>query len=396
MSLESQISALTGVVRSNKESLDYATRLKAIKAAYGLLAALKSSAETVIHDVVRSVALPMTIRMGVQLDVFRIISNYQGQGTTIQQIAERSGASVLLVDQIMRLLAATGYVSETDIQTYEPSPLTSIMTDPIFEATARVCFDILNRCTTAAPEFFRKNNNQLPRSARDTPFQLAMNTDLGYFDWLGHNPDLSRDFQQWMTLKRKSTPSWLDWFDVQGAFVDGFDSDSADDSVLIVDVGGGEGHYLRALKEKIPSLPGRLVLQDLPHVISSIKAPPRGVELMSYDFFTPQPVKGARAYYMHCILHDWGDQQAREILRNTIDAMEPGYSRLIINEYIIPSKNCDLVLAYVSITMMVQTGAFERSETQWRELLNSVGLRDITFHQPLRGGEGIIEVIVTK
>lgn len=47
----------------------------------------------------------------------------------------------------------------------------------------------------------------------------------------------------------------------------------------------------------------------------------------------------------------------------------------------------------MSIMMMIQVGAFERSEKQWRELLNSVGLEKIVFHQPPSGGEGIIEAI---
>lgn len=73
--------------------------------------------------------------------------------------------------------------------------------------------------------------------------------------------------------------------------------------------------------------------------------------------------------------------------------MEPGYSRLIINEYIIPDRQCDFPTACMSIMMMIQVGAFERSEKQWRELLNSVGLEKIVFHQPPSGGEGIIEAI---
>ncbi|RAL01564.1 sterigmatocystin 8-O-methyltransferase precursor [Aspergillus ibericus CBS 121593] len=392
MSLDSQITALTSAVQSNRQSIDDATRFKAIKAAQDLLAALGSPAETVIQDVVLNSVLLMALRMGVQLGVFTAIRDNQGQTTTTQQIADKSGASVVLVDQIMRLLTASGYVLEEDVQTYKPSPLTMVMAEQTFEATTRACFDIGNFCTTRAPEFFRKNNNQFPESAKNTPFQLAMNTELSYFEWLGQNPELARDFQQWMTLKQQATPNWFDWFDIRGSILDGFNSNSAD-NVLMVDVGGGEGHYLHALNEKLPSLPGRLVLQDLPHVVSSIENPPKGTELMPHDFFTPQPVKGARVYYMHWILHDWADEQARKILTNLVAAMEPGYSRLIINDYIIPDRDCDFPTACMSIMMMVQVGAFERSEKQWRELLNSVGLKDVIFHQPPGSGEGIIEAI---
>lgn len=93
-----------------------------------------------------------------------------------------------------------------------------------------------------------------------------------------------------MTLKQQTTPNWADWFDIKGSITDGFNASAND--IILVDIGGGEGHYLHALNEKIPSLPGRLVLQDLPHVVSSIKSPPKGTDLMPHDFFTPQPVKG--------------------------------------------------------------------------------------------------------
>lgn len=149
-----------------------------------------------------------------------------------------------------------------------------------------------NLCALKAPEFFRRNNNQFPSSAKDTPFQLAMNTSLGYFEWLGQNPDLAKDFQQWMTMKQKATPNWVDWFDIQGEVIDGFKSDSPENGVLLVDVGGGEGHYLREFRGKFPHAPGRLILQDLPHVVSSIESPPRGIEVTVHDFFTPQPVRG--------------------------------------------------------------------------------------------------------
>lgn len=146
-------------------------------------------------------------------------------------------------------------------------------------------------CTTSAPEFFRKNKNQFPSSAKDTPFQLGLGTELSYFDWLGQNPELAKDFQQWMTLKQQATPNWVDWFDLQGTILKDFRRGSAD-NILLVDVGGGEGHYLNALNQRFADLPGRLVLQDLPQVISSIEDRPQRTELMAHDFFTSQPVKG--------------------------------------------------------------------------------------------------------
>ena len=65
------------------------------------------------------------------------------------------------------------------------------------------------------------------------------------------------------------------------------------EAVLFVDVGGSKGHEAISLHEAHPDIPGHLILQDLPSMIDRVSInPPKGIELMSYDFFTPQPVKG--------------------------------------------------------------------------------------------------------
>jgi O-methyltransferase domain len=60
---------------------------------------------------------------------------------------------------------------------------------------------------------------------------------------------------------------------------------------VFVDVGGGLGHQCAALKGTYPELPGRVILQDLPHAIQVAMTTP-GVEDTVHDFFQPQPVEG--------------------------------------------------------------------------------------------------------
>ncbi|KAL2816081.1 S-adenosyl-L-methionine-dependent methyltransferase [Aspergillus granulosus] len=399
-SLEDEIAALTQKVQSDPGLLNPESRIKALKATRDLIHALTPPPETAIQDVVLNPVLLMAMRVGVDMGVFQAICDGQGEGVTTQSIAAKSGASFLLVDQILRVLASTGYILETGVQTYKPSPLTAIMAAPPFGAMTRACFDIGNYTTTYAPEYFRQNKHAFPTSATDTPFQLAKNTSLDYFAWLAENPSLATDFQAWMTVKQQASPNWADWFDVEGQILNGFQahnpqgSSGDEEAVLIVDIGGGEGHYLRAFNRRFPDTPGRRILQDLPHVIDTVTDIPDKTELMAYDFFTAQPVKGARAYYLHWILHDWSDPQARKILSNIAAAMEPGYSTLIINETIIPDQDCDFATACISSMMMLQVGARERTEGQWRELLAEVGLTDVRCYQPPAGSaaEGIIVV----
>lgn len=60
---------------------------------------------------------------------------------------------------------------------------------------------------------------------------------------------------------------------------------------VFVDVGGGIGSQCAILKSKLPNLPGRVILQDLPVVLQHA-LPTEGVEVTAHNFWTEQPVKG--------------------------------------------------------------------------------------------------------
>ena len=83
---------------------------------------------------------------------------------------------------------------------------------------------------------------------------------------------------------------------------------------------------------------------------------------------------------MGSVLHDWPDTEARLILRNTVPAMTKGYSKLLLNENVIPRTGCHPHLSALDIMMMTLFASKERTEDQWRELLEAEGLRLVTVH----------------
>ncbi|KAL2823413.1 hypothetical protein BDW59DRAFT_148851 [Aspergillus cavernicola] len=64
---------------------------------------------------------------------------------------------------------------------------------------------------------------------------------------------------------------------------------------------------------RIPRPQGRYILQDLPAVIEAgDRVCQPEVEVQPYNFFEQeQPVKGAAAYPLKLILHDWQDAECR-------------------------------------------------------------------------------------
>lgn len=62
--------------------------------------------------------------------------------------------------------------------------------------------------------------------------------------------------------------------------------------VALVDVGGSQGHVLEDVRRHLPNLKGRLVLEELPETLESVKVP-EGVETVPYNFLEAvQPIKG--------------------------------------------------------------------------------------------------------
>ena len=74
--------------------------------------------------------------------------------------------------------------------------------------------------------------------------------------------------------------------------------------------------------------------------------------------------------------------------------MTPNYSKLILAEYILPATNCPRSPALADILMMADFSACERTEKQWRELLGSVGLQDVTFWLHPDSIDGVIEAVL--
>jgi 16S rRNA A1518/A1519 N6-dimethyltransferase RsmA/KsgA/DIM1 with predicted DNA glycosylase/AP lyase activity len=72
-----------------------------------------------------------------------------------------------------------------------------------------------------------------------------------------------------------------------------FESIGSDEkAVVMVDVGGGIGQVTEKTLEENSQVKGRFVVQDLGAIIEEARAKNPNFEVLEYDFFTPQPVKG--------------------------------------------------------------------------------------------------------
>lgn len=150
--------------------------------------------------------------------------------------------------------------------------------------------------------------------------------------------------------------------------------------VTLVDIGGGTGSDLKKFQAKFPSI-GRLVLQDHPSVVSDAKDLTPGIEAEAYDMFQPQPVQGAKVYYMRPVLHDWPDKQARVALRMIREAMSQD-SILLINDNVMSDAKATALDTSVDLTMMALLASQERTEQHWLVLISSAGFPVVQVFWP--------------
>ena len=147
-----------------------------------------------------------------------------------------------------------------------------------------------------APDFFRSRNYRLPNDQKDTAFQRAFLTDLSFYDYLESQPNAAKNFQTYLESIQRRLPLWINWFPVQEEILEDLGETKTNcqepEKIVLVDVGGGKGRYIKLFEEKFPATHGRLVLQDRAAMLAAADNLGAGIQKVIYDFFTPQIIKG--------------------------------------------------------------------------------------------------------
>lgn len=206
-----------------------------------------------------------------------------------------------------------------------------------------------------------------------------------------------RDFSLWMATQRQINESWLKVFTPAEIVESAQDGNRKSNQVLFVDVGGGIGYQSQALRSWLPlplSDDIKIIFQDLPSVISMAKFSVSGIQGMAHDFFTPQPVKEARFYYLRNVLHDFPDISCISILKNIVPAMSNN-SKILIDELVLPQKidsssRCTEWASYLDISVLAGNGGQERTRSSWEELATAAGLKVVDCRQYGRIGNSVL------
>jgi hypothetical protein len=292
---------------------------------------------------------------------------------TPEQLAAATGTHAPHLRRVLRYLAARGIFREDAAGAYQLTPtarpLRTDAPDSLHAAVMMLTDDLFLR--TAA---------DMPRSVREGDASFEHLTGAPFFDHL------------------RSDPATRDLFDDGMSALSG----PADEAVAaaypfpatgtVVDVGGGRGGLLRAVLRRHPELTGVLFDQAAPlarHLLDDddLKGRWRTEE---GDFFTSVP-RGGDVYVLKHVLHGWGDDDCRGILRGCHTAMARG-TRLLVVDCVLPPGNAPHFGKTMDVAMMTLAGGRERGTEDFATLLSAGGFR-LTRVLPTTASPSIVEAV---
>ena len=372
---------------------DPSFRNQAVQASRKLTQTLQTPVDRAWELLFHSTA-PSVLIVSINAGWLSLINDSKGsdrynQGVTIDEIAGSNSSDFALVQRMMRVLTSEGLIRETQNHQYAPTPISKLFDNIGWADGLRHSLRDFSIATTSMPEYFEKNRYQQPD--KDHGIYEAM-YGTPFFERIKQDEKVGKQFANFMEAMRIGEKPWYEIYPV----ADKMHVESASD-VLLVDIGGSKGHDLLAFaqfRKELGGLPGKLVLQDQPSVISHVPSSTHDIEIQAYDFFEPQPVIGARVYFLKHVLHDWVDKDCVSILSLVRDAMKVGYSKLLINEGMVPDRECSPRVAGFDILMMALVGGTERTTSEWKALIAAVdGLEVEAIWTFGHNNDGVIEVI---
>lgn len=154
----------------------------------------------------------------------------------------------------------------------------------------------------------------------------------------------------------------------------------------IVDVGGGRGALLKGVLEAYPQPRG--VLLDRPSVVDTaaeLRASDVAdrCEIVGGDFF--EAVPEGDAHLLKAILHGFKDEDAIRILRRVREAVRPGGRLFVLDVVLSETNEPSPQKAMMDLMMLSLAEGHERTEADFRSILEAAGYRLVRVIRTGRG-----------
>ena len=316
-----------------------------------------------------------TLSAGTELGLFDHLDRRRAK--TAETLAVELGANPTLLYRLLRAQAAIGLLEEDSSRGFALTDKGEFLRSDhpqSLKPMARL---------EEGPQHYALWKH-LPAMVRDGK-QNAFVREFGRmaFDYALENPDYAERFKRAMTS----------YSAVQSSLVlEALRDHDFSRIHTFCDVAGGYGHLMCALLQAHPHMAG--IVFDLPDVVEDVDqlwASKLGLQArcrhVGGDMF--ESVPSADAYSLKMILHDWNDGECIEILSN-IRKAATGAARVFIVEHVVPEHNVPHFSKLFDIHMMCWGTGQERTEAQYKRLLEDAGWKASGCYYPANRLMGVI------
>ena len=334
-----------------------------------------SDPSVALYDLITSQRITAVICVTARLGIADILA--EGPKTS-DELAERTGAHLRSLRRLLRSLIAIGICRQAGSERFELTAIGAHLAgnaNPSLKAWALFEGELLWRSWGGLLESIRTGKSATELEGFDDRFER-----------LAQNPEIARTFDEAMVALTGT---------VLTSVVGAYDFSSIR---RLMDVGGGYGQLMIAILKAYPSVRGAVF--DLPHCAEGarrhIAAAGLGdrCEFIPGSFFDPVPT-GADALILKSVINSFDDERNLKILGNCRSAL-PAAGKLLLVERIMPDtpgQNPEHLAVILSdLNMLRAAGSYERTESEYRELLRKNGFR--VLHVLPAGRVSVIETAV--
>ncbi|XP_053313337.1 acetylserotonin O-methyltransferase-like isoform X2 [Spea bombifrons] len=186
--------------------------------------------------------------------------------------------------------------------------------------------------------------------------------------------DIYRSEEKMMTFMKLMDLSWTSR--TKRAVISAFDLSPFK---TICDLGGCSGDLAKYCASLFPS--SSIIVYDLPEVIKTTKehfvSPGDDHIILQQGNFFFDPLPNADLFILSRILHDWEDDTCLKLLHKVYMACNPGGAVLIIEAILNEDKTAYLPYYMHNVVILLFTEGKERTFSEYKGLLETVGFKNI-------------------
>jgi len=301
---------------------------------------------TTVWDALRGGLTTKAIALVAELGVVQALRDGP---RSVDELAAENGADPDTLYRLLRALAGDGIFEEVAPRTFGNTEESETLAQDGWDAFAHLFGGIWLQAVT-----------DLDASGRPS-FPRVFGEE--FWPWLASHPEERAVFDRAMEQNWQGRIKRLE--------VVGFRGDET-----VVDVGGGNGSLLRALLERHPGMRG--IVLDLPETVRDETMFDERLAFVEGSFFDGVPA--GDVHVLSTILHDWDDESALRILRSV---RASAGERLVLIESVVEPGNDPSGTKWLDLLMLTLFAGKERTEGEWRELLEASGWEPLRF---LEGG----------